>query len=181
MKSRFGFVSNSSSTNFVILVKPEKAKAVEFILRHTNEEPCKAVPERRNELKKEIRELNKDVKHVNDFCGKVSSMTDKTFSDHWLLTKLHSFRNQIAIRGSRIYPDTFKPMGKEEYLGMLLKLREDLEKEKTDSEQQIKLLEGNDSWGIMTFKDDLNFGTLKEMVDDLVKNGDAIILIKKTT
>jgi len=183
MKSRFGFVSNSSSTSFVLLVKPEKAEAIEFILRHAkawDDSPCKTVPERRKDLKAEIREVDKDVKYVDNLLTKVDNVTKEGLEIHQLLDLIDSFSfGKRAIRDLRMYPRYRKNL--KDYTDTLVRFREDLKEDRAEMDKQIEALDGNDEWNIITFEEDLNFGTLKYMVDELVEKGEAVIVKKVVT
>ena len=184
MKTRSGFVSNSSSTSFAILVKPEKVEAIEFILRHVkawDDSPCKTVPERKRNIQAEMREIDKDVKYVDNLLKKVDNISKGEVVIHQLLDRIDSFSfKKEAIRNMRMYP----PVGNrslKDYKNTLKRIKEDLREDRADQEKQLKLLEGNDNWSIITFDEDLNFGTLKYMVDELVEKGDATILIREVT
>lgn len=183
MKIREGYVSNSSSTSFVLLVKPEKVEAIEFILRHAkawDDSPCKTVPERRRDLKAEIREVDKDVKYVDNLLTKVDNVTAKELEAHQLLDLLDSFNfGKRAIRDLRLYPRYRKSL--KDYTDTLVRFREDLKEDRAEAENQIEILEGNDGWNVITFEEDLNFGTLKYMVDELVEKGEAVIVKKVVT
>ena len=80
MKTRTGYVSNSSSTSFIILVKPEKSTDVNFILRHImdrgNAPAQLTVPQRKKEIKKEIKELDKDMTRADGIYAKIDGMPD---------------------------------------------------------------------------------------------------------
>jgi len=186
MKSRSGFVSNSSSTSFVILVKPDKAQSVEFILKHLKafgDKPILTVPERKKELRKEIREIDKDLIYVDGIYDRVNNMPEQSFSDHdyLVLTASYNRLRKDAIRCIREYPNSFDTMSKEEYLTRIARLKEDLQEDRAENEKQLKLLEGNEKWSIISFEEDANWGHLRHMVDELVDRGDAVVLIKETT
>ena len=184
MKGRFGFVSNSSSTSFVILVKPDKVEAVDFILRNIRKGetvPSEPVPERRETLLVEIGELNKDISYVAKLVTKLNKNSDKkSIAFHNFLDRLDNLRCKDSIRNFRQYPVNFDKT-LEDYSNTLNRLKEDLEKEKAKCEKQVKLLEGNDTWRILSFEDDAHWGILGNMVDDLLKTGDAVILSQETT
>jgi len=184
MKSRLGFISNSSSTSFVILVKPDKVEAVDFILRNIRKGetvPSEPVPERREALLIEIGELNKDISYIVKLITKLNKNSDKkAMAFHNFLDRLDSFRFKGSVRNFRQYPVNFDKT-LEDYSTNLTRLKEDLEKEKAKCEKQVKLLEGNDTWRILSFEDDAHWGILGNMVDDLIKTGDAVILLQETT
>ncbi len=189
MKSRHGFVSNSSSTSFVILVKPDKVESVAFILKHLKHDmnggnPVVAVPERRKELKTEIKEIDKDLKYVNGIYDKIAFIPDQSFTDHDLLARYSTFHmlRKEAIRSERKYPDNVHfGRDKEDFLGDLHRLQEDLREDRAKCEKEIETLTGNDDWVFVSFEEDAHWGTLKQMVDDLVKAGDAVVLKQETS
>lgn len=185
MKIRTGYVSNSSTTSFAILIKPEKAKDIEFILRHVkawNGEPCQTVPERKKDLKKEVRELGKDMTFIDDLVEKVNRITKEETVAHRILEQVSSFHviRSMAIRNSRLYSSPFG-LSLGHYKETLRTVKKSLREDLVEHNKQLKLLEGNEDWSVITFEEDLNWGTLRGMVDELVEKGDAVILIRDTT
>ena len=185
-KSRNGFISNSSTTSFIVLVKPEKVSSVEFILRHLKHwqdgKTCPTVPERVKFLNKELKELDKDLVYVDKLVTRVTGMSDQTLKDHQFLLKysMHTLR-QDAIRNDRLYAPKREAAYKRDHLCDYARLKDDLEKAKTNCNNELKSLEGNDDWVFVTFEEDANWGTLKQMVADLEKSGNAIILKQETS
>ncbi len=191
MKSRFGFVSNSSSTSFVILVKPDKVESVEFILKHLKHEmnggnPCPTVPERIKELKTEIKDIDKDVIYVDGIFDKINAISDQSFTDHEFLSRYSTYRmlQKEAIRSDRKYPIPRKmrmSRDKEDFLGDIRRLKEDLQEDRAKCETEIQKISGNKDWVFVSFEEDAMWGTLKQMVSDLVKTGDAVVLKQETS
>jgi len=189
MKTRSGFVSNSSSTSFVILVKPDKVQSVEFILKHLKhpmDNPCPTVPERIKELKTEIKDIDKDIVYLDGIYARIDVIPNQSFIDHELLQKYSTFHmlRKEAIRSDRKYPLPAKMRGardKGDFLGDIRRLKEDLQEDRAKCEQEILKIAGNKDWVFVSFEEDAMWGTLKQMVNDLVKTGDAIVLKQETT
>lgn len=187
MKRKQGFISNSSTTSFIVLVKPEKVSSVEFILRHLKHwqegKTCPTVPERVKLLNKELKELDKDMTYVDTLSNRVAGMTEQTLKDHQFLMRYNSFHmlRPDAIRNDRLYAPKREAAYKKDQLADYRRLKEDLQKAKVNCENELKALEGNEGWTFVTFEEDANWGTLKQMIHDLVATGDAVILKEETS
>uniref|UniRef100_A0A6M3KYV3 Uncharacterized protein n=1 Tax=viral metagenome TaxID=1070528 RepID=A0A6M3KYV3_9ZZZZ len=160
-----------------------------FILKHLKHnigegEAVVTVPERRKELKTEIKDIDKDLKYVSGIYDKINAVPDQSFTDHDLLARYSTFHmlRKEAIRSERKYPaDIHFGRDKEDFLGDLHRLQEDLREDRAKCEAEIEKLAGNDDWVFVSFEEDAMWGTLKNMVSDLVKSGDAVVLKQETS
>jgi len=187
MKNREGFISNSSTTSYLILVKPEKVESVDFILRSLHNEktmPSKSVKEFRKGLLDEIKEIKKDIAYVEELKGKLIAgvANQYQYSFHAFLNMLEALSfHKDRIRTMRDRPIRDQVRNYEYYATELNRVKVSLQKKMDDYEKQIKALEGNEGWSIIAFDDDANWGALKGMVEDLLSSKNAIIISKETS
>jgi len=187
MKIRNGFVSNSSTASFIVLIKPKRIKDVEFVLRYaTGEYPvCKTVSKRKKELNKEISKLDEDILYVKEKYKELDSLySENAFDFHELchdISNINNYRKSIfAIRTMREHPSKIK-LKRTFYHDKLKNVIENIKEAKVDCQNELKSLTGNETWSIVSFQDDANFGRMQGMVDELVKDGDAIIILEERT
>lgn len=191
MKVRSGFVSNSSTSSFIVLVKPDKVKDVDFIIRHAMRDyntPCATVPERKKELRKEIRELDKDTIYTENLMAQLEVLfTDEAYDFHMLCEKINlvagggAWRQaRYGIRNYRMYPSPYEPE-RDRHFTRLNETLQNIAIERASCERELEQITGNEKWSIISFEEDANWGHLDRMIDELVADGDAIVLHKETT
>ncbi len=192
MKVRNGFVSNSSTSSFILLVKPNKVKDIDFILRHALRSgevtPCKSVPERQRELKKEIRDLCKDTTFAQEMLDKLGDLFSDTafelheFCDYIDMMTNPGWNSGRGIRNYRTYPQPRRlKRDRTRYHDALRKTLTSIADARSKCEIELEQLTGNEKWSIVAFEEDLQWGHLRSMVDELVKDGNAIVLHQKTS
>jgi hypothetical protein len=184
MKSRAGFVSNSSTTSYILLVKPDMVESLDLILRYAGSKnrPSEPVKKRRKKLSDEVMELAYDIEFVTKLQVNLEmGYTKDRFDFHNFLVHINYMHHQSAsIRHIRQYPPDFSE-SIEDYRNTLDKFKKELAKMLNDYKNQLSLMEGKDGWNILEFEEDANFGKLNDMVKDLVKKKQAVILHQETT
>lgn len=188
MKTRAGFVSNSSTSSFIVLVKPDKVKDVDFILRHAldNEVSAKAVPERKKELKKELGELYKDKTYTENLVAQLNVLfTEEAYNYLMLCEKINLVSGgwtqaRYGVRNYRLYPSPHRSE-RTHYHDKLNEVLQNIANDQASCERELGQLTGNEAWSIIAFEEDLQWGHLDKMIEELVEDGDAIVLHKETS
>jgi hypothetical protein len=203
MKIRKGFISNSSSTSFMVCFKPEpkdlSLKTFEFLLRKNgcNVQPLQlevfrdTVKERKENLLKEQKALLKDQKFLEDKIAKYS----KFRQDTKLMQKLDEIDTMIddveGVRYSRTIARINKNKKKEDryfvnkfsksfntITNQVEKIKEKLDKINT---QYSLIKDLPDISVVAKWEEDSNFSSLlKDFVDEFEADGRIIVLEKIT-
>lgn len=204
MKTRTGFVSNSSSSSFIVAIRKKTStsidlvKFIEFVANHTEKTPVwkdiVSVTERQNALREERRELQSDVDFgIKELEFWSNASKNKKF-DVWF-EEIKSHMREFSPKGTglrglrqlREYKKDTIGMGSKpcSLMARWLKLQISQNKERiaqlTKHLESLKDLKDSD-WGIYSFEEDLHWSDHKvsRIVDDLVKNDVAKILYKHT-
>ena len=202
MKVRFGFVSNSSSSSFVVAIrKPTKktidaVKFIEFVAKHTEKNPIWSnvfgIAAKQKAIKAEIDELKKDMAFGYKEVEFWRNVGEDGLFDGWLGKLKEHFRafkpgggEVRQLRSMSEYRENLSEMGQTpcKLMSQWIKNVVDRDKDKlVELEKELAQLKNlkNSEWAIYSFEEDMHWGKnlVSNIVTDLVKQGQAIILKK---
>lgn len=200
MKTRNGFVSNSSSSSFVVVIRKPKpftismVKLIEFVAKHTEKNPAWkevfSINTKIELIKEELKELDKDLAFFTKEYNFWNEIKKNKEFDTWLgkikdhsitEAELNSCRNERLVNDYPNLPDT-------PCLFMTNRLnhkREAIKQEITKFQLELRNIKKykDSEWMIYSFEEDVNFSNkvISKMIDDLVKRKEAVIISKYTS
>ena len=207
MKTRTGFVSNSSTTSFLLAVKKptdelhyDYLKGIEFIIEHVGFKKddldffCCAPSEKAQEIKEEIEELEADRKYCEDQIQELKELIEKSSELSGLLDQF------LSLSSKPKYALTKDEQGRKwevrserEYVSCRSTVKFEIESKNThiiwlskkidELKGALKNLEGyDDSFVMVGFKcDRMSDYGLESMVQWLLNNGKADLVEKAIT
>jgi len=211
MKSRQGFVSNSSSSSFVIAIKKAKSKkfsdpssVIDFLIKHSGAKYgdlkyFSQTPKKYDFLlKKEIKELQKDVRWVEkqksgleealgnedvvEILAKINRMPSIQSAKKRNEDNANKDKTNEDNRFSREYMHSMKEALEREITSLEYSLNSMGEKIKELQEKEKKIqpyLDGD--WQLIGFEEDMWGSVLKSAIEDMARRKEAIIIEKATT
>ena len=195
MKIRNGFVSNSSTSSFVVAVKKDASKQYDAlklidIFLNKFEVNKKKISQEIKEVKDEIRELEKDIKYLDRLIDDLKEVPENFVE---IVDKSHGLSNDTAIRNSR---DIDEYMSSEDYRSyesrISVKERKlgylDFDRKSLNSKiqnlnlklEKIKDLK-DEYYELISTECDVCYSSLRPLFEELQKKKLAIILREKTS
>jgi len=193
MKMRNGFVSNSSSSSFIIAIRKQEKnninniKLIEFLSKHTEKRPLwkdeLAVSAREEILNSELQEMSNDLIFLIKEKAIWSKLAKNRNFDKFLgkvKERINKINNYESVRNLRFMEENaFEHKVCKTVLNKIIYFIKEITKEMIKIEKILaKLKRLDDNWLTFSFEEDSNWGNkvVSSIVRDLEKQKKAIIL-----